>query len=175
MLGRRMADRTLGQPDTTLLRQTKAHADVGVAEVICAAAATRVGHSAIRVSVVLPTGFTPREARDPTLAHRQRRPSIAPTRGGESALVLHGNAFEQRNLDTGQHADRGAADNTDFGVKSGKLRKQRLACCLKAPCEGREIFDDGHAKNQMGVAPTEDVLVHARWALARHDQPAPGD
>ena len=56
-------------------------------------------------------------------------------------------------------------------VKSRQLLKQRLARRLEAAGEGREILNVGHAKDHMGVALTEDVLVHARRALARHHQP----
>ena len=33
----------------------------------------------------------------------------------------HGNIFEQRHLDARQHADRGAANNADSRVESGRL------------------------------------------------------
>jgi len=56
-------------------------------------------------------------------------------------------------------------------VKSRQLLKQRLTRCLEAPGEGREILNVGHAKDHMGVALTEDVLVHPRRAVARHHQP----
>jgi hypothetical protein len=58
-------------------------------------------------------------------------------------------------------------------VKSGQLIEQGLTHCLEAACEGREILHVGHAKDHMGVALTEDVLVHARRALARNHHPTP--
>ncbi len=67
--------------------------------------------------------WRPSLSRKPTPVYLQCRVTdAAPIRDGRArAACLGGNTFEPRHLDAGQHADRGAANNANSGVKSGQL------------------------------------------------------
>jgi hypothetical protein len=86
----------------------------------------------------------------PTPVYLQCRVTdAAPIRDGRARAACHGNSFEQRHLDAGQHADRGAADDAEPGVESWQVIEQRLTHRLEAPGEGRDI--PRHAKNAIAI------------------------